>query len=148
MKRANTILSHIHNLPEFKSLKSHYCYQKFISLLNPRYQKAIAFVYVRHDTLFIALSHPGFKMELNYNRDLLKNLLTLLGNEDEKCKSIKASKVVLFNSKHNSIIKKPNPHDSVPHYKEMALGDFTIQSNDKTILEAFEKIKASIAKQQ
>ncbi|MCH9739544.1 MAG: hypothetical protein K0U38_01700, partial [Epsilonproteobacteria bacterium] len=73
MKRANAILKHIHHLPEFKSLQSHYCYQKFISLLNPRYQKAIAFVYVRQNTLFIALSHPGFKMELHYNKDLLKN---------------------------------------------------------------------------
>lgn len=147
MKQANIILSHIHNLPEFKSLKSHYCYQKFISLLNPRYQKAIAFVYIRQDTLFIALSHPGFKMELNYNRDLLKNLLTLLINQDEKCKSIKASKIVIFNSKHNSIIKPENLYDSVPHYTEMALGDFTIQSNDVNIVEAFKKIKSSIEKQ-
>lgn len=147
MKRANTILSHIHNLPEFKVLKSHYCYQKFISLLNPRYQKAIAFVYVRHETLFVALSHPGFKMELNYNRDLLKNLLTLLGNEDEKCKNIKASKVVLFNSKHHTILPKKNAYSSVPHYKEMALGQFTIQSEDQKIIDAFEKIKSSIEKQ-
>lgn len=148
MKTANTILAHIRNLPEFKPLKSHYCYQKFISLLSPLHQKAIAFVYVRHDTLFIALSHPGFKMELNYNRDLLKDILTLLRNKDEKCKSIKASKVVLFNSKHNSILKKEKPYDSVPHYKEMAWGNFTIQSEDEKMLEAFETIKASIAKQQ
>ncbi|HIC78052.1 MAG TPA: hypothetical protein EYP02_02605, partial [Sulfurovum sp.] len=72
MKKAHTIISHISNLPEFKLLKKHYCYQKFISLLNPRFKKAIAFVYIRDETLFVALSHPGFKMELNYNKDLLK----------------------------------------------------------------------------
>ena len=147
MKQVTTILSHIHNLPEFKSLKSHYCYQKFISLLSPRFQKAIAFVYVRHDTLFIALSHPGFKMELNYNKDLLRDLLSVLRKEDERCRYLKASKVVLFNSKHNSIIKKKKVYDAVPHYNEMALGNFTVQSEDQEIQEAFEAIRKSIEKQ-
>ncbi len=147
MKKASTILSHIRNLPEFKLLKSHYCYQKFISLLNPRFKKAIAFVYVRDDTLFVALSHPGFKMELNYNKDLLKSLLSMLAKSDEKCKEMKASKVVLFNSKHLSIIKEESIESTVPHYKEMALGEFTIESEDKELQEAFNKIKESIGKQ-
>jgi len=148
MKRANTILSHIQNLPEFRLLRSHYCYQKFISLLNPRFQKAIAFVYVRDNTLFIALSHPGFKMELNYNKDLLKNLLSILVKQDEKCQNLKASKVVLFNSKHMSIIKEEKLEETVPHYREMALGDFTIESEDTELLNAFNKIKESIENQQ
>lgn len=145
MKRANTILSHIQNLPEFKLLKSHYCYQKFITLLSPRFQKAIAFVYVREETLFVALSHPGFKMELNYNKDLLKNLLSMLAKSDEKCKNFTVSKVVLFNSKHLSIIKEEKIADTVPHYKEMAKGTFTIENNDKDLREAFERIKNLIA---
>ncbi len=147
MKKAHTILSHIRNLPEFKLLKSHYCYQKFISLLNPRFKKAIAFVYLRDDTLFVALSHPGFKMELNYNKDLLKSLLSMLAKSDEKCQKMKASKVVLFNSKHLSIIKEEAIESTVPHYREMALGEFTIDSEDKELLEAFNKIKDSIYKQ-
>ena len=147
MKKASTILSHIRNLPEFKLLKSHYCYQKFISLLNPRFKKAIAFVYVRDDTLFVALSHPGFKMELNYNKDLLKSLLSMLAKSDDKCKDMKASKVVLFNSKHLSIIKEETIVSTVPHYREMALGEFTIESEDKDLQVAFNKIKKSIEKQ-
>jgi len=147
MKKASTILSHIYTLPEFKLLKSHYCYQKFISLLNPRFKKAIAFVYVRDDTLFVALSHPGFKMELNYNKDLLKSLLSMLAKSDEKCKNMQASKVVLFNSKHLSIIKEEVLESTVPYYSEMALGEFTIESKDKELLEAFNKIKESIERQ-
>jgi len=147
MKKANSILSHILHLPQFKTLKSHYCYQKFISILTPQLQKAIAFVYIRQDTLFVALSHPGFKMELNYNKDLLKNLLTMLAKQDEKCKSIKVSKVVLFNSKHNSIIKKKNIEDTVPYYDEMAFGEFIIESEDRELREAFEKIRESIENQ-
>jgi len=147
MKKASIILSHIRNLPEFKLLKSHYCYQKFISLLNPRFKKAIAFVYVRDNTLFVALSHPGFKMELNYNKDLLKSLLSMLAKSDEKCKDMKASKVVLFNSKHLSIIKEESIESTVPYYKEMALGEFTIESEDEELQEAFNEIKKSIEKQ-
>ena len=147
MKKANSILSHILNLPQFKTLKSHYCYQKFISLLSPRFQKAIAFVYVRQDTLFVAISHPGFKMELNYNKDLLKTLLTMLAKQDEKCKNLKVSKVILFNSKHNSIIKEKTEEDTVPYYDEMSLGEFTINSEDKELKEAFEKIRDSIENQ-
>ena len=147
MKKASTILSHIRNLPEFKLLKSHYCYQKFISLLNPRFKKAIAFVYVRDDTLFVALSHPGFKMELNYNKDLLKSLLTMLAKSDEKCKEMKVSKVILFNSKHLSIIKEEAIESTVPYYREMALGEFTVESEDKELQEAFNEIKKSIEKQ-
>lgn len=144
MKQANVILSHIRTLPQFKVLKRHYCYQKYLSLLNPRFRKAVAFIYVRDNTLFVALSHPGFKMELNYNKDLLKILLDMLVTSDEKCKGMKASKVVLFNSKHLSIIKKEQIASTVPHYKEMALGNFTIESKDEALISAFKKIQQSI----
>ncbi len=146
MKQAYTILSHLQSLPQFKLLKSHYCYTKFISLLNPRFQKAIAFVYIRDDTLFVALSHPGFKMEMNYNRELLLTLLDILAKQDEKCQQLKATKVVLFNSKQLSILNNKKLYESVPHYHEMALGEFTIESEDKELIEAFSNIKKSIEK--
>jgi len=148
MKQANTILSHLQTLPQFRILKSHYCYQKFLSLLSPKFQKAIAFIYVKDDTLFVALSHPGFKMELNYNKELLKSVLALLAQEDEKCQNITASKVVLFNSRNHQFAKKESTYESIPYYQEMALGDFSIQSEDKELLQAFENIRQSISKQQ
>jgi hypothetical protein len=148
MKKANIILSHIHALPQFKVLKSHYCYQKFISILSPKFQKAIAFVYVRDETLFVALSHPGFKMELNYKKDLLRDLLSMVAKTDEKCKTLHASKVILFNSKHLSIIKNEELISTVPYYKERSQGNFNIESEDKELLEAFNKIKKSIEKQR
>jgi len=148
MKQANTILLHIQSLPEFRLLKSHYCYRKFISLLPPKFQKAIAFVYIKDDTLFVALSHPGFKVELNYNKDLFRDLLTMLRTADEKCQTTRASKVVFFNSKHLSIIKEKKIPSTIPYYKEMSIGNFTIQTEDEEIMDAFNKIKASIQKQQ
>lgn len=148
MKQAHTILSHLQTLPQFRILKNHYCYQKFLSLLSPKFQKAIAFVYVKEDTLFVALSHPGFKMELNYNKDLLKSILSLLAQQEEKCQNLCAKKVVLFNSRNHQFAKKESSYESIPYYQEMALGDFSIQSEDKKLLEAFENIRQSISKQQ
>ena len=146
MKHANTIISHIKSLPQFKVLKSHYCYQKFIASLSPKFQKAIAFIYVRENTLFIALSHPGFKMELNYNKDSLKDVLNMLTYVDKNCQSLKASKVVLFNSKHLSILKEEKIPSMITYYKEHSFGKFKIESEDKELIEAFEKIRNSIEK--
>ncbi len=144
MKHANTILSHIQSLPQFKLLKSHYCYQKFISSLNPRFQKAIAFVYVRDEILYVALSHPGFKMEMSYQKEILLSILYILTKQEKRCQLIKAKKVIFFNSKHISIIKEKKIESTVPHYQEMASGEFTIESEDSDIRRAFEAIKNSI----
>ncbi|CAA6822637.1 MAG: Unknown protein [uncultured Sulfurovum sp.] len=144
MKQANTILSHIQNLPQFKLLKRHYCYQKFISILSPKFQKAIAFIFIRDDTLFVALSHPGFKMELNYNKDLLKSLVTLLSQQDKKCQNMHVSKVVLFNAKNHQFVKKVSTYNSIPYYEEMALGEFSIQSEDAELINAFNNVKNAI----
>jgi len=146
MKQAHTILSHIQSLPQFKLLKSHYCYTKFISLLKPSFQKAIAFVYIKEETLFVALSHPGFKMEINYHKELLLTIVDILSKQDEKCQQLKASKVLLFNSKQITMIQNKKVYESVPHYHEMALGEFTVESKDKELLKAFDNIKKSIEK--
>jgi len=146
MKKANSILSHIRSLPQFKLLKSHYCYQKFLSSLNPRFKKAIAFIYVRDNTLFIALAHSGFKMELNYNKDLLRSILNMLAKTDERCSYLQASKVVIFNSKQRSLSPVKKIESTVPYYREMAEGTFSIISEDKELIEAFNHIKSSIEK--
>ena len=147
MKKADTIILHIVHLPQFKSLPNYYCYRKFVSLLKPQWKRAIAFVYIRENTLFIALWHPGFKNELNYNKDLLKSILSMLKQKDEKCNHLDSvNKVVIFNSKHNSILKKEKIPDTVPYYTELALGEFHIASKDEELIEKFNSIKENIIK--
>ncbi len=143
MKKANIILSHLSSLPQFKVLKQQECYQKYISLLSPKWQKAVAFVYIKEETLFIAVTHPGFKMELNYNRDLLKSLLIQLNTHDSSCKMMTASKVVIFHSKYYAMPEEKVSYVSVPHYEERASGMFELPE-DKTLKESFERIRAII----
>jgi len=145
MKKASSILSHLSSQPQFKFLKQQVCYKKYISLLTPKYQKAIAFIYIKDDTLFIAVTHPGFKMELNYNRDLLKSILTQLQSHDSKCEMMQAEKVVIFHSKYYPIEKTQEDISTVPYYNELASNEFEIKSNDEDIIAKFKKIKESIA---
>ena len=144
MKKAHTILSHLSSLPQFKVLKRQECYGKYIKLLSPKWQKAVAFIYIKDETLFIAVTHPGFKMELNYNRDLLKSLLTQLNTYDSACEMMSASKVVVFHSKYHPIQKKVEDISTVPHYAELASSDFEIQSKDADLKAKFEQIKERI----
>jgi len=143
MKKAYSILSHLSSLPQFKVLKRQECYQKYISLLSPKWQKAIAFVYIKDDTFFIAVTHPGFKMELNYNRDLLKSLLMQLNTHDKSCEMMSAAKVVVFHSKYHAMPEEKSAYVSVPHYLEQANGSF-ITPEDEALKESFERIKALI----
>lgn len=138
------ILSHLSSQPQFKSLKRQECYEKYISLLSNKWQKAVAFVYIKDETLFIAVTHPGFKMELNYNKDLLKSLLTQLGKHDKACEMMQAEKVVIFHSKYYAMPQEKTSYVTVPHYHERAKGDFETPE-DKELKEKFERIKALIA---
>ena len=140
MKKACTILSHLSSQPQFKVLKRQECYQKYINLLSPKWQKAVAFIYIKDETLFIAVTHPGFKMELNYNRDLLKSLLRQLNTHDKNCHEMQASKVVVFHSKYHAMPEKKASYISVPHYHERAQGTFDTPQDD-ALKESFERIQ-------
>jgi len=147
MKNVRSVLSHLSLQPQFKSLRQHTCYRKFIQLLPPKFQRAIAFAYNDKETLFLALSHPGYKMELNYNRDLLKSVLTMLKEHDESCREIKAEKIVIFNSKYAAPVQNSNPKTD-PKYLELARADFIIQAKDEAIKEKFDAIKKCILNNQ
>lgn len=137
------ILSHLSSQPQFKSLKRQECYEKYISLLSNKWQKAVAFVYIKDETLFIAVTHPGFKMELHYNKDLLKSLLIQLGKYDKACEMMQAEKVIIFHSKYYAMPQEKISYVTVPHYHERAKGNFETPQ-DKELKEKFERIKAII----
>jgi hypothetical protein len=141
MKTSKTILDKLISNTQFKPLGAHKCYAKFLSLLPQHLQKAIAFVYIKNETLFIALKHPGFKMELNYNKDLLKSLLTTLSKHDKECNFETVDKVAAFHSKYHQM---PQMHDSAPCYFELAQGEFNVSVTNPNIKESFERIKKII----
>jgi hypothetical protein len=145
MKKVSLILSHLTDQPQFKFLKQQACYRKFIKLLGNKYQQAIAFVYIKNNTLFVAVTHPGFKMELNYNRDLLKSVLTQLRSHDSACTMMQADKVVVFHSRYHPAAERKEESSTIPYYHERASSDFKIESEDADLIQKFEHIKEQIA---
>ncbi|MFT7878761.1 MAG: hypothetical protein ABXS91_00050 [Sulfurimonas sp.] len=114
--------------------------------MSPKYQKAIAFVYVKQNTLYIAVTHPGFKMELNYNKEVLKDILSQFTLVDKTCSMLQADKVVIFHSKFHKVTTQGEKSSTVPYYYELAEGAFEVCSEDAGLQEKFEAIKTSIKK--
>jgi len=147
MKRANEILKRVKQTPYFKSVQKYSCYNKLLELMPPRFSKAIAFFYIKNNILFGALSHPGYKMELNYNKDLVKGLLKQLSSFDMECKEVfkEVKDIKFFVSKFHA----PAPlmqSSSIPKYQELAQGSFKILAQDSEIKALFEKIREDIIK--
>ena len=145
MKRASEILNRVKQTPYLKSVQKYSCYNKLLELMPPRFAKAIAFFYIKNNILFGALSHPGYKMELNYNKDLVKGLLNQIASFDLECKEIfkEVQEIKFFVSKFHT----PAPlvlSSSIPRYQELAKGEFKILAQDPDIKTLFEKIKEDI----
>ena len=144
MKTPQTILDTLIGQAPFRSLGRHRCYRRFLAMLPPRFREAIGFVYVRDNTLHVALRHPGYKMELNYNKELLKSLLTTLIQVNPSCEKLRADKVVLFNSRY--VTHKPLGGDpaTVPYYHELSEGTFEDHSSDPDLHQQFQRLRDAI----
>ena len=87
-------------------------------------------------------------MELNYNKDLLRSVLTQLSCIDSACEMLKADKVVVFHSKYRSIVKDLPEESTVPYYNERASSEFIIENQDEDLKKKFEQIKVQIKQQR
>jgi hypothetical protein len=144
MKTTRSILDTLTGQAQFRSLARHRCYRQFLAMLPPRFRDAIGFAYVREGTLHVALRHPGYKMELNYNKNLLKNLLDSLSEHDPSCAQLRAQNVVLFVSKYTTAFAAKEDEATVPHYYELSEGTFEDHSNDPDLHRQFERLRATI----
>ncbi len=147
MKKANDILNGVISRPNFKSIHKYSCLNKLLALLPARYQKAIAFFYIRNNTLFGGLSHPGYKMELNYNKDLVKSLLKEISLVEQSCSALfeQIENVEFFVSKFHT--KPPTIRaNNDPKYKELAKGEFEILTSHQELHSIFQRIREDIIK--
>jgi hypothetical protein len=142
MKKASVILSHLCSLPQFRLLKPQECYQTYIKSLKPKWQKGIAFMYIKEEILFIAVKHPAFKVDLNCNKDSLIYILKMLNKHHLDCRMMIANKVMVFHSKYHAIPDE-EPTTTVPYYQEQSNGNFKMPKDEK-LKEAFERIQKKI----
>jgi len=144
MKTAQSLLASLVDTHAFRPLSQHRCYRKFLELLPPRFREAIAFVTVKNRQLMVALSHPGYKMELNYNQDLLKGLLKTLIEAKPECAFMAADRIVIFPSKYHPMPDASDERESIPRYREAAEGNFPLPESDPELRDAFLRIRESI----
>jgi len=84
-------------------------------------------------------------MELNYNRDLLKSILNMMGDYDKECSHIRVDSVVVFNSKYYHKAEQKSILTD-PKYSELSTANFDIHSQDQEIRDRFNAIKDQIIK--
>jgi len=83
-------------------------------------------------------------MELYSKIEYLKSILTGIRDYDEECKNFKASRIVIFNSKLKSVIRKKREDSTIPYYEERAEGNFEVNIEDIDLKRIFERIRERI----
>jgi len=68
----------------------------------------------------------------------------MLRRHDEKCRDVRAEKVVIFNSRY-AVRSESGEAKSDPLYSELSRADFVIRTEDEALRERFEAIKKAIA---
>jgi len=148
MKSSKDIIGLLIQKHSYTSLLNYICYKKFLEILPPRFQKAIAFIKVKNSQLLIALKHPGFKMELNYNKDVIKTLLSTFANSKKECDFLKDVKsITIFNSKFYPV-KREETQSTIPYLPEKSKGEFEINVDDEKIKKKLLEIKNIIKSSQ
>jgi hypothetical protein len=144
MKTSKDILEVLVKRHSFSSLSKYICYSQFLKFLPPRFQKAIAFVTLKNSQLRIAIKHPGYKMELDYNKEVIKTLLTTFATTKEGCEFLKDVTSISFFISTDNKPKNETKNLSIPYPPEIANGNFDIDVKDKDIKKLLEEIKVII----
>jgi hypothetical protein len=143
MKNAKNIIEHIIKRPSNKKILQKRCFERVKNALPPHFCNAIEFIYLKNQTLFFVLNHPGMKMEFNYKHNLIKNLLNKLKYIDENCSEIEVIDIKSFVS--NKVFKK-SEEKIERFFKEKSTGEFKIESQNEELIKVFKNIQKEISK--
>jgi len=132
MKKLNEILCHLKNNPEFRRINTQETIHKIIELLPPKMKKGVKFAYIRNQIFFFVLTHPVYKMEFEYNKSLINDLL-------KKSNIANINDVRFFVT--NRIEKKQKPIIIENNYKERSFGIFSNLIKDDNLHKKFEEIR-------
>ncbi len=144
MKSSETIIAHLIKKPHIHKVAQKRCIHRLLGLLPPTMAKSVAFFYVKNETLFFVLNHPGMKMEFNYKLNLIKTLLNKIKDIESDCEEMKIRHIKTFVT--NRLPETSAPAPSTPGYEERAKGVFENYATDEELRALFEDIKKVIKK--
>ena len=145
MKDSKTIISHLKKHPSLKTLQSEECFDILIKLLPKSLSNFIKFIYTKHETIFFVLTHPSAKMEFNYKRNLIKELLNKVEKFHPTCKCINLKEVKAFVSNRKKV-QEEESIDTKIFYEERSLGQFNNNTKNEKLHSLFEEIRKEIEK--
>jgi len=140
MKDAKRILEHALR-PYLKKVDEHRCFRALFAMLPPPLGQHVTLVYRKHRTLYIGVDSPAFKMEFNYKRNLIKELLTMVRAGTGLCREIEPDTIKVFVTEPLALEGIP---EAAPGYPERAAGDFENESGDPAIHKRLETIRQMI----
>ncbi len=131
MKNSSDILNSLQNKPQFSKLSHYKCIHKIQSIFSPPLQKMIKFAYIKNNTLFFVLNHPGAKQEFDNNIQSIKSALKF--HTPQECSEEKITDIKAFVTHTPSLHVSIQPIEAAKKmlvYKERATGDFEIPVHD------------------
>ncbi|QSZ41037.1 hypothetical protein GJV85_02535 [Sulfurimonas aquatica] len=130
MKNAAQIINSIQDKPQFTKLAKFKCIKKIQSIFVPALQKMIKFAYIKNDTLFFVLNHPGAKQEFDNNIQNIKSALNF--HTPDECKETPIKEIKAFVT-HTPDIKLDIEPKELQLYSERASGDIEVNIKDEKL---------------
>ena len=141
MKNARDIINSLQNRPQFSKLSRFGCIDVIRHSFSAPLQKMIKFAYIKNNTLFFVLNHPGAKQEFDNNIQSIKSALKFVKPKECQEADIKDIKAfVTHTPMKNEDTQKLNS-TTAQHYKERASGNFTITTKDEKLASIFKSIQ-------
>jgi hypothetical protein len=142
MKSASDILKSIQNKPQFSKLSTYDCIKQIKNSFSQPLQKMIKFAYIKNETLFFVLNHPGAKQEFDNSIQSIKSALKYV--KPKACQEHSFTDIKAFVSHTLSHTKEKNKTQMADTYKERALGNFTIVTQNQDLKNIFLEIQKII----
>ena len=145
MKNASQIINFIQNKPQFSKLSKYKCIKRIESIFTPALQRMIKFSYIKNDTLFFVLSHPGGKQEFDNNIQHIKSALNF--HTPEECRETLINDIKAFVT-HTPTKQTHTEVKKEVKYKEQSSGNFTINIHDEKLNQLIKSIQNIIKEMQ
>ena len=138
MKNVSDILNSLQNKPQFSKLSHYKCISKIQSLFSPPLQKMVKFAYIKNNTLFFVLNHPGAKQEFDNNIQSIKSALKFYNPDECQANSIQDIKAFVTHTPAKVFTLEKI---KVQRYPERSSGEFEINIHNQELKSLVESIQ-------
>lgn len=142
MKNASQIINSIQSKPQFSKLSKYKCINTIQAVFSPALQKMIKFAYIKNDTLFFVLNHPGAKQEFDNNIQSIKSALKY--HTPDECSDIVINDIKAFVTHTPTKTTTIQIKTKELKYVERASGDFTVDIKDEKLNKLIRSIQEII----